>query len=276
MTFQFRNLALKILSMKQITSTLILTTVIAFSSCKCTSHKCSEKDADLNAFANPDSLSEKQLDGYTMGSLMAEDLMKNGFDSINVAAFNVGFNDTYSGKDSLVVSIKDSKVRIRAIAQAAQVRKTELQKEKMDAAKAEGAAFLEANKSKPGVITTSSGLQYKILSKGIGAFPVSTDDVEVHYEGKLLNGEIFDSSYDRGQPISFNLGGVIKGWTEGMTYINEGGEIELYIPSELAYGERGAGSSIPPHSTLIFKVKLIQIKAPAAPQEHGPHDGHNH
>lgn len=257
--------------MKLITGTLILTTAFAFNACKCTSkHGASEgSSATL-----PDSLSEYQRDGYAMGSLMATDLLKNGFDSIDVVAFNKGFEDKFKG-DSLLVSEEESNERIREIAQAAQERKQLAQLEKGKGAQAEGTAFLEINKNKPGVETLASGLQYKILSKGIGAFPKAIDQVKVHYEGKLLNGEIFDSSFKRGEPITFGLNQVIPGWTEGMQYINEGGEIELYIPWNLAYGDRGAGGSIPPYATLIFKVKLIEI-IKGQPQEHGPNDGHNH
>jgi len=99
-----------------------------------------------------------------------------------------------------------------------------------------------------------------VTKEGKGSFPKDSDTVTVHYEGKLINGEIFDSSFQRGQKATFGLNQEIKGWTEGLQYINEGGEIELYIPYQLAYGERGAGGSIPPFATLIFKVQLVNIQ----------------
>ena len=133
-------------------------------------------------------------------------------------------------------------------------------KEQHEVHASEGLAFLEANKSKEGVKTAPSGLQYKVTKEGKGSFPKDSDTVTVHYEGKLINGEIFDSSFQRGQTATFGLNQVIKGWTEGLQYINEGGEIELYIPYQLAYGERGAGGSIPPFATLIFKVQLVNIQ----------------
>ena len=122
---------------------------------------------------------------------------------------------------------------------------------------AQGNAFLAANSQNVGVITTPTGLQYKVTKVGNGAYPKETDMVQVHYEGKLLNGQIFDSSFERGQPATFGLNQVIPGWTEGLQHINEGGELELYIPYHLAYGEQGAQGAIPPYSTLIFKFQFI-------------------
>ncbi|MBT3802907.1 MAG: FKBP-type peptidyl-prolyl cis-trans isomerase [Bacteroidetes bacterium] len=123
-----------------------------------------------------------------------------------------------------------------------------------------GAAFLEANKSKEGVKVTPSGLQYKVIRKGEGPSPSATDMVTVHYRGKLLDGTTFDASYDRGEPIEFGLNQVIPGWTEGVQLMNAGSKYEFYIPSELAYGERGAGEVIPAGATLIFEVELISFK----------------
>jgi FKBP-type peptidyl-prolyl cis-trans isomerase FkpA len=123
-----------------------------------------------------------------------------------------------------------------------------------------GQAFLKENAKKEGVKTTSSGLQYKITKEGSGKNPKATDTVVVHYKGTTIDGKEFDSSYKRGQPTEFPLNGVIKGWTEGITYLSEGGKATLYIPSELAYGKRGAPGAIGPDETLIFDVELIKIK----------------
>jgi FKBP-type peptidyl-prolyl cis-trans isomerase len=119
--------------------------------------------------------------------------------------------------------------------------------------------FLEENKQKPGIITTESGLQYEVITQGDGPKPEATDTVKVHYEGKLIDGTVFDSSYSRGQPIEFSLNGVIPGWTEGLQLMNTGSTYRLFIPSDLGYGSQGAGSHIPPNSTLIFEVDLLDI-----------------
>lgn len=124
---------------------------------------------------------------------------------------------------------------------------------------AQGKAFLEANSKKEGVVTTKSGLQYTVLTEGTGRSPKATDKVRCHYEGTLIDGTIFDSSYRRGEPADFPLNGVIPGWTEGVQLMKEGAKYRFFIPYLLGYGERGAGSSIPPYSTLIFDVELIKV-----------------
>jgi len=123
-----------------------------------------------------------------------------------------------------------------------------------------GERFLAENKSKEGVKTTASGLQYKITKEGTGKSPAATDKVLVHYEGKLLDGTVFDSSIKRGEPIAFPLNRVIPGWTEGLQLVKEGGKAILYIPSKLAYGSRGAGGAIGPDETLIFEVELLKVQ----------------
>jgi len=123
-----------------------------------------------------------------------------------------------------------------------------------------GQTFLKANATKPGVKTTPSGLEYKIIKEGNGKKPAATDTVQVNYRGTLIDGTEFDSSYKRNEPISFPLNGVIPGWTEGVQLIKEGGKIELYIPSNLAYGSTGAGGVIPPDATLIFDIELLKVQ----------------
>lgn len=126
---------------------------------------------------------------------------------------------------------------------------------------AQGTAFLEANKAKDGVITTRSGLQYQVLEEGTGTRkPGPRDTVKVHYHGTLLNGTVFDSSVERGQPIEFGMRQVIKGWQEGLQLMTVGDKVRLFIPSELAYGNRAVGRTITPGSTLIFDVELLDIK----------------
>jgi FKBP-type peptidyl-prolyl cis-trans isomerase len=119
--------------------------------------------------------------------------------------------------------------------------------------------FLAENSKKPGVKVTSSGLQYEIIHEGNGPKPTAYDIVRVHYEGSLINGAVFDSSYSRGEPLDFSLSGVIPGWTEGLQLMNTGSAFRLYIPSDLGYGPQGAGPQIPPYSTLIFEVELLDI-----------------
>jgi len=127
-------------------------------------------------------------------------------------------------------------------------------------AKEEGEKFLAENAKREGVKTTASGLQYEVLEATIGQKPKATDTVRVHYEGTLIDGTVFDSSYKRGESISFPLNGVIKGWTEGLQLMSVGSKYKLFIPYQLAYGEAGAGASIPPYSALIFTVELLGIE----------------
>jgi FKBP-type peptidyl-prolyl cis-trans isomerase FklB len=134
-----------------------------------------------------------------------------------------------------------------------------LQNRKEDPMQA-GKQFLEENAKKPGIQTTPSGLQYEVLREGTGPKPAANSTVEVHYEGRLINGKVFDSSYERKETISFPLNRVIPGWTEGLQLMPTGAKYRLYIPSELGYGARGAGGDIPPHATLIFDVELISIR----------------
>lgn len=133
------------------------------------------------------------------------------------------------------------------------------EKEQAETAIAEGKVFLEQNARKAGVVQTRSGLQYEVLTEGSGRSPKATDTVRCHYEGRLLDGTVFDSSYKRGEPADFGLNQVITGWTEGVQLMKEGAKYRFYIPYLLGYGERGAGASIPPYSTLIFDVELIKV-----------------
>ncbi|MBQ7181963.1 MAG: FKBP-type peptidyl-prolyl cis-trans isomerase [Bacteroidaceae bacterium] len=133
------------------------------------------------------------------------------------------------------------------------------EKEQAETAIAEGKVFLEQNARKAGVVQTRSGLQYEVLTEGSGRSPKATDTVRCHYEGRLLDGTVFDSSYRRGEPADFGLNQVIAGWTEGVQLMKEGAKYRFYIPYLLGYGERGAGAGIPPYSTLVFDVELIKV-----------------
>lgn len=128
----------------------------------------------------------------------------------------------------------------------------------------EGNAFLEKNKAREGVTTTESGLQYEVITAGTGALPVATDQVRVHYHGTLIDGKVFDSSVDRGEPVVFGVNQVIPGWTEALQLMPVGSKWKIYLPSNIAYGERGAGGDIGPNSVLIFEVELLEIVKPGA------------
>ena len=170
-----------------------------------------------------------------------------------------GLKDALAGGKALLTD-DETKATLTAL----QAEVTKRQQAKMavvgDANKKEGDAFLAANKTKEGVVTLPSGLQYKILQQGTGPIPSASDSVECNYRGMLINGTEFDSSYKRGQPATFPVGQVIHGWTEALQLMPVGSKWQLFIPAELAYGPRGAGAEIGPNATLIFEVELLSIQ----------------
>ncbi len=171
------------------------------------------------------------------------------------------------GDGKLLLTDQEAQTTLTAL-QADLRKKQELQMQQLaDTNKKESDAFLAANKTKEGVVSLPSGLQYKILQEGTGPNPVATDTVTVNYRGTLLNGSEFDSSYKRGQPATFPVGQIIKGWTEALQLMPVGSKWQLFIPPDLAYGPRGTGANIGPNSTLVFEVELLSIqpKAAAAP-----------
>ena len=203
--------------------------------------------------------------GYALGSDVGRNLKRQNFE-FDVKAFVEGFKSAFTGTES--------KMTEEEIGTALQEFQTEMITKMMEERAKKGAAnkeagekFLAENKTKEGVKTTESGLQYIVEKEGEGETPAAEDTVEVHYRGTLLDGTEFDSSYKRGEPAKFPLNRVIKGWTEGVQLMKKGAKYKFFIPSELAYGENGAGETIAPNSTLIFEVELLSFeKAPKQEQ----------
>jgi len=195
---------------------------------------------------------------YIFGSDVAANLKRNHV-TIDPEIFIYAFQKNLSSEDSLI----PQEVRQKVMAKFQKELQVKQQARNLDEAKKNkllGEAFLKENKKKEDIIELPSGLQYKIIKQGTGKKPGSQDEVTVHYEGRFLDGKIFDSSYEKNEPVSFPVNGVIKGWTEGLQLMNEGSVYELYVPSTLGYGDNSYGQ-VPGGSTLIFKVELISIKA---------------
>lgn len=193
---------------------------------------------------------------YSVGLSVGSNFKKQGQD-LNPDAVLAGLKDALSGKQPAL-----SEKEMQETMEAWSKQMEDKQKAVGEKNVADGVKFLAENKSKSGVKTTASGLQYKVIKEGSGAQPKVTDTVTVNYRGTLINGTEFDSSYKRGQPASFPVNGVIKGWTEALQLMKAGSKYQLFIPSSLAYGERAAGADIAPNSTLIFEVELLDVKQP--------------
>lgn len=200
---------------------------------------------------------EKDKFSYALGMNLGNSLHKQSV-PVDPAILQRGLKDALAGKTLMT----DDEARAAVMAVQTEMRKK--MQETMQAAgeanKKEGDAFLAANKTKEGVTTLPSGLQYKILTAGTGLKPTATDSVVCNYRGTLINGTEFDSSYKRGQPATFPVNGVIKGWTEALQLMPVGSKWQLFVPPDLAYGDRGAGADIGPGSTLIFEVELVSIQ----------------
>ena len=188
---------------------------------------------------------------YCFGLSIASNLLSSGVNTINTEAFVDAIRTVYAGQ---MPEIKPEEAN-----QILQDYFNKLQNERGKAAKEAGEQFLNDNKSKEGVVTLESGLQYKVISTGNGAIPKSSDTVKCHYEGRLINGAVFDSSIRRGEPAEFPVNGVIAGWVEALQLMPVGSKWQLYIPSDLAYGPHGAGQAIGPNETLIFDIELLDI-----------------
>ncbi|KIO42546.1 MULTISPECIES: FKBP-type peptidyl-prolyl cis-trans isomerase [Porphyromonadaceae] len=188
---------------------------------------------------------------YCFGLSIASNLLSSGVNQINTEAFVDALRTVYAGQMPEITPEEANQIL--------QTYFEKLQNERGNAAKEAGASFLKENKTKEDVITLNSGLQYKVISTGNGAIPKAGDTVRCHYEGRLINGTVFDSSYRRGEPAEFPVNGVIPGWVEALQLMPVGSKWQLFIPSELAYGAHGAGQAIGPNETLIFDIELLDI-----------------
>ncbi len=195
---------------------------------------------------------------YSMGMVIARNLLQSGVNDLNIKVFSDALDAALHGRKTElsyeeaghVLDEYFKKLEAERAAEEAEIGK---------AMKEDGEAFLASNAKKEGVVTLPDGLQYKILKQGTGRKAGKTDTVRCHYEGRFTNGQVFDSSYKRGEPAEFGVNQVIAGWTEALQLMPEGSEWELYIPYRLAYGEAGAHGAIPPCAALIFKVEVIKV-----------------
>lgn len=219
---------------------IFLSSLILFIACK-----TEKTNKTANLITELDSVS------YSLGVNIGENI-KTQFEDINLDNFEAGIKDVLE-KD---VEVKISDNQAQAIIQSYFSKKQQKQSESVIE---EGINFLRENGKREGVTTLASGLQYEVINDGTGPKPTIEDNVTTHYHGTLIDGTVFDSSVDRGEPASFPVGGVIKGWTEALQLMAVGSKWKLYVPYDLAYGERGAGPQIGPYSTLIFEVELISI-----------------
>ena len=195
---------------------------------------------------------------YSLGLGIGDQLLHMGAHQIVAADFAAAIEDVVKG-NQLKISHKEAQVIVNEFFQKMEAENQRLAEEKGKVAKEEGEKYLAKNAKKEGVVVTKSGLQYMVLKEGTGKQPKATDTVQCHYEGMLTDGTVFDSSIQRGEPAAFGLQQVIAGWTEGLQLMKEGAKFRFFIPYMLAYGEGGAGASIPPYSALIFDVELIKV-----------------
>ncbi|MFQ3579257.1 MAG: FKBP-type peptidyl-prolyl cis-trans isomerase [Bacteroidales bacterium] len=229
--------------------------LLIIASSLCVLFSCKEKEKSVNLVTNNDKIS------YAIGLNVSQSFKQGKLDTIvNNEAFIKGFKDGMTNNPNPLMH-EDSAMNYleifsRKMEERQHAEEMKIYEKNIDL----GKAFLDKNKTKDGVVTLPSGLQYKVLKKGNGKTPKVTDTVTVHYKGSLINGEVFQSSYDRKEPVTFPVTGVIKGWTEALLMMREGDKWEVYIPQDLAYGEYPRpGSGIEPYSTLIFEIELLSV-----------------
>lgn len=236
-----------IMRIKLTSAPLLLSGLILTASCDQGNDKGSYSE-ELNS--DMDSIS------YALGINIASNITAQGVDNLNPEAVAAAIKAHNENPENAQMSGEDA---LQYLNEYFTKKQEEEKANQGSEQKAKGEQFLAENAKRDEVTVTKSGLQYEVVSEGTGASPSVEDKVKVHYKGTLIDGTQFDSSYDRGEPAEFPLEGVIPGWTEGLQYMTEGAKFKFYIPSNLAYGERGMGENIPPHSTLVFEVELIEI-----------------
>ena len=191
---------------------------------------------------------------YALGMNIGRQFSEMGVENFSATDFAQAVADVLEGKNPALTPA-EAQQQLELFIKEQEAREAK----KGEAARKAGEDFLAENAKREGVKVTESGLQYMVLEAGLGKHPGATDNVKCHYEGRLIDGTVFDSSYRRGEPATFPLNGVISGWTEGLQLMGEGAKFRFFIPYNLAYGSRGAGASIPPYAALIFDVELIQV-----------------
>ena len=195
---------------------------------------------------------------YALGLGIGRQLSQMGAGELNIDDFAQAIKDVIAG-EKLKVSDSEAQTIVQDFFKKQEEKQRAAAAEAGKSAREAGEKYLAENAKKEGVVTLPSGLQYKVLTEGSGKKPKATDKVKCHYEGMLIDGTLFDSSIQRGEPATFPLNGVIAGWTEGLQLMAEGSKYRLFIPYNLGYGERGAGASIPPYAALVFDVELIEV-----------------
>ena len=195
---------------------------------------------------------------YALGLGIGRQLSDMGAQDLNIDDFATAIKDILAGRKPQIDDATAQRI-VQQFFQEQEKKQRAAAAEKFKAQKEQGERYLKENAQKEGVVTLKSGLQYQVLREGNGRKPKATDQVKCHYEGMLIDGTLFDSSIQRGEPATFPLNGVIAGWTEGLQLMQEGAKYRFFIPYHLGYGERGAGSSIPPFAALVFDVELIEV-----------------
>ena len=239
----------------------IYLSTLAFALVAMTMTGCNEDKPAKTEAAKPTEMTlstQAEKVGYAYGLQIGAQIGASK-DLLNSEALILGLQDALAGKASRL-SDEEIQMATMAFQKQAQERAAQNMAQLGEKNKADGEAFLAQNKAKEGVVTLPSGLQYKIVQAGTGETPTATDTVVTHYTGTLISGQVFDSSVQRGQPATFPVNGVIPGWTEALQLMKVGAKWQLYIPADLAYGERGAGQTIAPNSALIFDIELLEIK----------------
>ena len=267
--------------MKYLFYSLVTLLSISITSCQTLTAQKANKKKECCVSKQPsletsqlDSLSNFKQYSYFIGHNIASDIkLKGSIDSLDLKLFQLAFKDVYKN-DTNRISPQRSEEILKHLSDSMRNKQADKQANQFLPNKISGEKFFSKLKNNDSIQFTPSGLAYKIKKLGSGNFPKETDEVSVHYEGKLLDGTIFDSSEGRGAPIKLSLNRVIPGWTEGLQLIAEGGKIELYIPYQLAYGENGQAPKIEPFSSLIFNVELVKVEDSHKGHNHGPGEGH--